>query len=107
MFKPCVVFTLVFLNAYCFFILSVSHHIGFWNDFRFEKDQALEPTTTGQIFNWAFYYIFWLMTVWSLAMMVFKSPGYIANNYRYDPMLMSPHDQVIYENLKQVLHSTY
>ena len=39
-------------------------------------------------------------------MMFFKSPGYVPNNQRYDPNLMSMHDQMIYENLRVILHST-
>ena len=39
--------------------------------------------------------------------MVFRSPGYVPNNHRYDIDLMTPHDRLIYKTLKQFLHSTY
>ena len=47
------------------------------------------------------------MALWSLASMSLKSPGYVPNNYRYDLGKMRQHDRLIYETLKQVLHSTY
>ena len=34
--------------------------------------------------NWIVYYLLTGMTLWSLAVMVFKNPGYVPNNHRYN-----------------------
>ena len=36
------------------------------------------------ISNWVFFWLIWLLAVWSLCCMVWSSPGYVPKHYEYD-----------------------
>jgi len=52
------------------------------------------------------YSVIWLLSVWSLIVMVKSCPGYIPYNYRFKPEKMSHRDRLINEHLRTALHST-
>ena len=105
--KPLLVLLLIILNAYCFFVLCIAQHTSFASLSKYGADRQHSAPTVGAIVNWVIYYLITVMALWSLASMSLKSPGYVPNNYRYDLGKMRQHDRLIYETLKQVLHSTY
>ena len=105
--KPCLVLTLIILNCYSYFILSIAQKTKFWHVTDHLKDSSyyIEPDWKDYMV-WAIFYSLVIITIWSLATMVWSSPGYVPNHHKYDTKKMTEHDQLIYENLKRVLHST-
>jgi len=48
-----------------------------------EKFEDEKNFTSMEIVNSAFYSLVWLLTSWSLLMIVRSEPGFVQNNYRY------------------------
>ena len=72
-----------------------------------EKFEDEKNFTTMELVNSAFYWVIWLLTTWSLVMIVRSEPGFVQNNYRYREDQMSDRDRLIYERLRSALHSTH
>ena len=102
------VLILILMSAYCFALLEVVHHV--WSDMgKDNKKQSTEETVKphpGEIFNWFFYALILVLTLWSLFQVVFSSPGYVPRGYQYRVENMSSHDRLIFTFLKHALHST-
>ena len=94
--KPVSVFLILLINGISFFILIAVE--------KFEDSKSFMPA---EIVNSAFYSLIWLLTTWSLLMIVRSEPGFVQNNYRYIEDKMSDRDRLLYERLRNALHSTH
>ena len=92
--KPLMVLTLLIMSCCTFFVLAVAPRTKFWTS---AKGVKYVPPTAGDVVSWIFFFALFVLTVWSLYVMVTSSPGYIPNNYKYDPEKMTPHDRLIYD----------
>ena len=81
------------LNGYTFFLLTVARRN---SSESFAGFVLPDPVPWFDILHWTVYYTIMVMTIWSLAVMVFKSPGYIPNNYKYDSEKMSQYNRLIH-----------
>jgi len=91
--KPLTVLILLFLSAYSFFVLEMSHHLKFWFDWHDTSgSETFEAASSATITNWVFYWLVWVLAVWSLGCMVWSSPGYVPNHYKYDLKKMNEND---------------
>ena len=81
------IFVLLLLNAITFFALAMAPN------FRFGK--SYEAASAADIINWIVFWLIFVLTVWSLLVLVFSSPGYIRLNYKYDPLKMSQNDRIL------------
>ena len=93
--KPVFVFLILTFSAFSFYVLEVQHHI-----FDSKPFEPLEYVRIGS------YSVIWLLSVWSLIVMVRSCPGYIPYDYKYNMQKMSERDKLIYEHLRTALHST-
>ena len=90
---------LLLLSLYTFLVVAVAPHISGWGTVEL-------PATTPEIVNWSCFGLLWVLTVISLANMVFRTPGYVPNNYRFDRSKMNEVDEQIYYEMNLILHST-
>ena len=90
------------LSAYTFLVVSVAPHTSVWMD----NVDTGRPTSVGNIVNWSLFGFFWLLAVISLGNMVFRSPGYVPNNQKFDFTKMNEIDRQIYLEMNLILHST-
>ena len=93
--KPLIVLLILFFSAFAFYILEVQHHI--------TQSKAFDSAEYVLIGS---YTVIWLLSIWSLYVMVMSCPGYIPYNYKYQMDKMSHRDRLIYEHLRTALHST-
>ena len=78
---------LLCLSLYTYLVVEVAPRTNLW--------QALdspEDITPLVIVGWSCFGLLWILAVISLANMVFRSPGYVPNNYKFDQGKMNEVD---------------
>ena len=101
--KPILVLVLIGLCALTFINHEISYHLG---AIGLNQNYKGDPPGTADYINWSLYGLSLIMTLWSLYMMVFSSPGYIEHNQRYNADKMSTRDRFLFKYIQTLMHST-